>query len=143
MATISTEIRYAELPLDFEGLCLKIGFPRAIHTRTDHHAAAVICRAMAGRNLSDDQREYRALLMRYIADFEAETLKPLGDAPTPIDALKQLMEVCRLSQAEIAAMIGKDASTVSKILHGHRRIQPNEAVALGKRFSVDPKLFLF
>lgn len=143
MARLQTDIRFADMPKDYEQLCLDVGFPRAIHTKADHRVAVELCRTMAGHKLTADQREYRALVIHHIAEYEKTTLKHLDtDSVSGIDALRYLMENSRLNQTDIAGFIGKDSSVVSKILHGHRKIQADEAIALGERFSVNPTVFL-
>ena len=64
---------------------------------------------------------------------------PIQDAP-PAEVLRALMEEHRLRQSDLTE-IGSQG-VVSEILKGKRQINANQARALGKRFGLNPGVFL-
>lgn len=127
------------MPSEYEKICLEIGFPRAIHTKTDYETAIELTREMAGRKLTADQREYRLAVVKNIKEYENGRLEHLDvSGVTGVDVLKLIMHSGEITQTQIAEIINKDASIVSKILHGHRKIQPTEAREIAQKFSLDP-----
>jgi transcriptional regulator with XRE-family HTH domain len=51
--------------------------------------------------------------------------------------VRELRERCGLSQKELAAAAGFDASTVSRIESGERRLSAGDVVALARAFGVE------
>lgn len=62
-----------------------------------------------------------------------------GSSSTPIQLIKDLMDTLQLTGSDLPE-IG-DRHTVSKVLKGDRAISDRMAIALGKRFHMDPLVF--
>ena len=73
-----------------------------------------------------------------IKDYEDRTIKePKGDS---VGALKYLLEEHGLNQSDLQE-IGSQG-VVSEILNGKRKLNLRQVVALSKRFSVSPSVFI-
>ena len=73
-----------------------------------------------------------------IKDYEDRNIKePKGD---PMGALKYLLEEHGLNQSDLLE-IGSQG-VVSEILNGKRKLNLRQVVALSKRFSVSPSVFI-
>ncbi len=73
-----------------------------------------------------------------IKDYEDRNIKePKGD---PISVLKYLLEEHGLNQSDLQEM--RSQGVVSEILNGKRKLNLRQIVALSKKFSVSPSVFI-
>ncbi|MBF7141732.1 transcriptional regulator [Pseudomonas sp. hsmgli-8] len=79
-----------------------------------------------------DYEQGDATFSRFSAEAQA--------AATPIQLLKDLMEIHTLSGSDLPE-IG-DKTAISKVLNGERPISHKKAFALAERFGIDPKAFV-
>lgn len=128
------------IPETYEGLC-KVYLPRKIHDDAEDAEASAIMYALAGRELNCDQEDYLDLVSDLVDAYDREHRKQPQDA-SPLDVLKYLMEEHGISSRELARILGKDESLGSLITSGRRSVTLEHAKALGKRFAVDPSVFL-
>jgi HTH-type transcriptional regulator/antitoxin HigA len=94
-----------------------------------------------GRKLDAGSGDYLDTLILLVNKYEDENHSPKGDHLTPRQALKAIMNVNGLSQAQIGAIIGSE-SAVSMFLKGERELSKSHIKALAARFRVDAGLFL-
>jgi len=77
--------------------------------------------------------------MTWLSTYEAKL--PAIPESTPVEVLRFLMETNGLKQKDLAAIMGGQP-VVSAVLAGRRDINVRQAVALARRFSVSPALFV-
>jgi HTH-type transcriptional regulator/antitoxin HigA len=118
-------------------------FPlRAIHTKKDADAATVILDKRFRQEFDDPGEEaYVVALATLLADYE-DHYDPTPDMATGLDVLQHLVEENKIKQAELSKLLGVRQSAISMILNGERPITAEHARRLGKRFNLDPGVFL-
>lgn len=90
--------------------------------------------------LSRAQSDYLSVLGDLITQYE-ERLPKLKSNITPAQALKYLIEVNQLTQADLAPLVGHH-SNLSAFLSGKRQLSKTAVLRLSERFKVSPTLFL-
>jgi HTH-type transcriptional regulator/antitoxin HigA len=118
--------------------------PRVIRTEAENERALAELEALDNleeleRPLTREEVELAELLTVLIQQFEAARY-PLGHA-TPIDALRNLMEVRQLRQRDLIPVFGA-SSVVSNVLNGKRSISKAHARKLSEFFHVPASLFI-
>ena len=117
--------------------------PRVIRTPSENERAVAELEALDDleleRPLTREEAELAELLTFLIQRFE-EDHYPLGHA-TPVDALRNLMEVRGLRQRDLIPVFGS-SSVVSNVLNGKRSISKNHARKLAEFFHVPVSLFI-
>ena len=90
--------------------------------------------------MSVDQNDYFDLLCDLIEKYDRDIVR----APKlkALALLKHLLEVPRLSAADLSRLLGKSLPLGPMILRGERRITAAHAVRLGKHFGLRPDAFL-
>lgn len=125
---------------DFVALVRK--FPlRKIKTRKENVQALNFfrkVRSVGEDNLSQGEIDFLQVLGALIIQFERKHYA--FEKPTPIEMLKYLMEEHGLTQNDLAADFGGQA-TVSLVLSGKRDFTKSHIERLSKRFNVSPSLF--
>lgn len=113
-----------------------------IRSRKHFEKAVKIMKRLASRSaeLSRAQSDYLSVLGDLIAQYE-ERLPKLESNITPMQALKYLMEVNHLTQADLAPLVGH-LSNLSAFLSGKRQLSKTATLRLSERFKVSPALFL-
>lgn len=91
-----------------------------------------------GDHPKDPRYRFIETLSLLIEAFDREH-HPVADAPAA-EILRSLMEEHGLRQSDLPE-VGSQG-VVSEILRGKRRINANQARALGKRFALNPGVFL-
>ena len=91
-------------------------------------------------DLTPEEDQFLELLVALIEKFEAEQY-PMNNLSTPLSRLKFLMETNGLKQAELVEVFGSKGIT-SEVVNGKRSISKQAALKLGKRFNIEPALFL-
>jgi HTH-type transcriptional regulator/antitoxin HigA len=118
-------------------------FPlRQIRTQKDAATASKILESRF-RDKFDDrgEEEYILILADLLADYEDES-QPTPDTATGLDVLQHLVEENNIRQQELSELLNIRQSAVSMLLNGQRPITAEHARRLGKRFAVNPGLFL-
>ena len=118
--------------------------PRVITTEAENQRAiaeleALDIRDSQGLVLTPEEAELASLLTALIERFE-ESRYDLGHA-SPLDALRNLMEVRELRQRDLIPIFGA-SSTVSDVLNGKRAISKSHARKLAEFFHVPVSLFI-
>jgi len=117
-------------------------FPlRKIKTKKENRQALDFfrkVRSVGEENLSQGEIDFLQVLGALIVQFERKHYK--FEKPTPIEMLKYIMEEHGLTQNDLAADFGGQA-TVSLVLAGKREMTKAHIERLSKRFHVSPSLF--
>jgi len=114
--------------------------PHVITTEAENEIVLQnIEKLLAIPNAKAEEERILQLLLTLVEKYEDEHY-PMNDA-SPLDILLHLMEENSLKQADLINVIGS-SGVVSEVVNGKRQISKKQAQALGKFFSVDPKLFL-
>jgi HTH-type transcriptional regulator/antitoxin HigA len=90
--------------------------------------------------LSPEELRLFALLAKLLEEYETRVLPKIADV-SPSEALRFLMEENDLNQSDMLDIFGSQ-SAVSRALNGSRRIGPEHAKKLAKRFRVSAELFI-
>jgi HTH-type transcriptional regulator/antitoxin HigA len=115
--------------------------PRVIKTEAENERAIAELEALdtLGRPLTSEEEALGELLTMLIVPFE-DVHYPLGHA-SPLDALRELMEVRNLRQRNLIHVFGA-SSVVSNVLNGKRSISKAHARKLAELFHVPVSLFI-
>ncbi|MFI5378682.1 MAG: type II toxin-antitoxin system HigA family antitoxin [Tepidisphaerales bacterium] len=106
-----------------------------------HEQAVAIIGELMGRKLDAGSSDYLDTLILLVNKYEDEHHTPKGVHLTPQQALKAIMNVNGISQAQVGRIIGSE-SAVSMFLKGERELSKAHIKALAARFRVDASLFL-
>jgi HTH-type transcriptional regulator/antitoxin HigA len=115
--------------------------PRVIKTEAENERAIAELEALdtLGRPLTSEEEALGELLTMLIVQFE-DVHYPLGHA-SPLDALRDFMEVRNLRQRDLIPVFGA-SSVVSNVLNGKRSISKAHARKLAQFFHVPVSLFI-
>jgi HTH-type transcriptional regulator/antitoxin HigA len=115
--------------------------PRVIKTEGENERAIAELEALdtLGRPLTSEEEALGELLTMLIVQFE-DAHYSLGHA-SPLDALRELMEVRNLRQRDLIPVFGA-SSVVSNVLNGKRSISKAHARKLAELFHVPVSLFI-
>lgn len=114
--------------------------PHAIHTPEEYDQYLVRVEELLDLQArSEAEERYLELLSILIERYEEE--HESVSAPDPLTALKELMAVNNVSQAELSKLIGSSGLT-SMILSGQRDLSKSQIKLLAQRFNVSPALFV-
>jgi HTH-type transcriptional regulator/antitoxin HigA len=115
--------------------------PRVIKTEAENERAIAELEALdtLGRPLTSEEEALGELLTMLIVQFE-DVHYPLGHA-SPLDALRDFMEVRNLRQRDLIPVFGA-SSVVSNVLNGKRSISKAHARKLAEFFHVPVSLFI-
>ena len=127
-------------------LALNEKFPLAsIHTETQSEAAVEMVRYLEkqflARKMPRAVREYLDTLLVLIEEYQQKHFR-LPERVSPPAFLKALLEMEGLQQSDLVPGCFSQKSLVSEFLAGKRPATWAQAKALGKRFNVDPVLFM-
>ena len=115
--------------------------PRVIKTEAENERAIAELEALdtLERPLTSEEEALGELLTMLIVQFE-DVHYPLGHA-SPLDALRDFMEVRNLRQRDLIPVFGA-SSVVSNVLNGKRSISKAHARKLAEFFHVPVSLFI-
>jgi HTH-type transcriptional regulator/antitoxin HigA len=115
--------------------------PRVIKTEAENERAIAELEALdtLERPLTSEEEALGELLTMLIVQFE-DVHYPLGHA-SPLDALRDFMEVRNLRQRDLIPIFGA-SSVVSNVLNGKRSISKAHARKLAEFFHVPVSLFI-
>jgi HTH-type transcriptional regulator / antitoxin HigA len=117
--------------------------PHAIRTRRAYDAAMREIEELAMRRdgRSAAETEYYRVLCALVADYEHRVGADRWHELTPVEALRELMALKDVTQAQVAEALG-DRAAASSILSGRRQVSKSQARKLGELFSVDAGVFI-
>jgi HTH-type transcriptional regulator/antitoxin HigA len=122
-------------------LALVRDFPlRPIRTEEENEQAIEVVSALGSRGLDPDERDYLAVLVGLIEDFE-EKHYPMPAVQGPA-MVRHLIEARGVTQAVTAAGTGIAESALSEMLAGKRGMSVRHAKALARYFGVPVDLIL-
>jgi len=115
--------------------------PRVIKTEAENERAIAELEALdtLERPLTSEEEALGELFTMLIVQFE-DVHYPLGHA-SPLDALRDFMEVRNLRQRDLIPIFGA-SSVVSNVLNGKRSISKAHARKLAEFFHVPVSLFI-
>ena len=140
----STSHRPAVMPKTFEQLNALHPL-RPINDDVDLSSAEEVMDRLAVLNKrTRDQNDYLQTLILLTEAYESEEIEDALDRSksTGSDALKYLMQVHGMKQADLAKLLKLGTSAISMILSGERPITADHARNLGKHFEISPATFL-
>jgi HTH-type transcriptional regulator/antitoxin HigA len=120
---------------------------RPLRTRGDYDRAVAVMRDLLDRsitgNLGADASDYLGVLVRLVRDYDEQHSSLLRNRrkPTPIEALKWLMEENGMNTIDLGKFVG-GSGNASMILNGKRELSKANIRSLAERFKVSPALFL-
>jgi HTH-type transcriptional regulator / antitoxin HigA len=117
--------------------------PHAITTKRAYDSAMreIKVLTMRAEARSAAETEYYRILYVLVEDYERRTGADRWQKLEPLDALRELMELKSVSQAQVAEALG-DRAAASSILSGRRQISKTQAKKLADLFSVDAGMFI-
>lgn len=117
-------------------------FPlKPIKNDKEHEQAVEIVGQLLGRKLDSSSSDYLDTLILLVNKYEDEHHTPAGVHLSPQEALRAIMSLNDMSQAQMGKIIGSE-SAVSMFLKGERGLSKAHIKALVERFRVDAALFL-
>lgn len=90
--------------------------------------------------LAKVERDYMLVLADQVEKYEQKRY-PMGDV-SDVEMLRYLIETHGTTQAEVARGSGVNATTLSSILAGRRKMAREHVEALCRHFHVGPAVFL-
>jgi HTH-type transcriptional regulator / antitoxin HigA len=115
--------------------------PKLIRTEADNERALAIAEELMHRHdRSPEENELYDLLIVLIEKFEQEFYQP-GSHSSPHSMLRFLIEHQGLASADLAAVLGSEAS-VDETLAGDRELSIAQIKKLSALLKVDPSVFL-
>ncbi|MBI5385146.1 MAG: helix-turn-helix domain-containing protein [Verrucomicrobia bacterium] len=135
------QIRFADLPDDYAGLCRR-HLPRPIRDRVDYQNTTEITDAMAGHDLTPDQEDYFDLLCSLIEDYDRANLPRPARKITGFAALRHLLEENGMTAADLARLLDVHRTLGAMILRGERQLTLAHVRTLAERFKVSADLFI-
>jgi HTH-type transcriptional regulator/antitoxin HigA len=94
------------------------------------------------RKLTAGEGQYLDALVVLIREYEHTTHDPELAKANGIDVLRHLMAERRMTQRELARLLGVGESAASMILSGKRDLTKSHILALSQHFGVGPVAFL-
>jgi HTH-type transcriptional regulator/antitoxin HigA len=133
--TAVAEREYAEL--------LRERRPHSIRTKAQYARAMREIEELAirGNERSVAETEFYRVLRALVADYERSIGADQWAKLDPVDAVRELMELKGVTQAQVASALG-DRSAASLILNGRRQISKTQAKKLADLFHVDAGVFI-
>ena len=115
--------------------------PKVITNEAENERALNIAETLSNKsNLTPEEEQLLDLLVTLIENFESQQYT-FDNNSTPLSRLIFLVEANNLKQVDLLDIFGSKGIT-SEVFNGKRQISKTHAVKLGKRFNVDPSLFL-
>jgi HTH-type transcriptional regulator/antitoxin HigA len=132
---------FTEVPKTYEALC-HVHLPRPIHDKIDLENATELVDFLAGHDLNQDQEDYLDLLSDLVEEYEDKHAPYKGRKSSPLSMLKYLLEENDLNASDLSRLLGTDRTMGAKILRGERALTVEHMKKLGRRFAVDPGMFV-
>lgn len=123
------------------GKLLSKYLPKVITNETENERALGIAETLSNQqDLTPEEEQLLDLLVTLIEKFESQEYT-WENSSTPLSRLHFLMEANNLKQADLLDIFGSKG-IASEVFNGKRQISKTHAVKLGKKFNVEPALFL-
>jgi len=132
---------FAEVPRTYEALC-QVHLPRPLHDKIDLENATEIVDFLAGHDLNADQEDYLDLLSDLVEEYEEEQTPFKTARLSGLAALNYLLKENDLNPTGLSRILGADRTLGGKILRGERSLTVDHMKKLGRRFAVDPGIFV-
>jgi antitoxin component HigA of HigAB toxin-antitoxin module len=123
------------MPESFEALC-RLHMPRTIHDKVDFENTVEVLDWVAVRAHTEDQKDYAETLGELVTAYETTHGLTVDFELTGLDLLKEIVKQSRVTQRELASIMGIEQGTVSKVMTGARSITVEHAKRLAKHFKV-------
>lgn len=133
--TAAAEREYAEL--------LRERRPHAIRTKAAYYRAMreIEELAICGKARTRAETEYYRILCALVADYERSVGVDRWPKLDAVDALRELMQLKNVTQAQVAKALG-DRAAASSILNRRRQISKAQARKLAELLRVDAGVFI-
>ena len=118
---------------------------RPIRNEAEYDRATVVLHRLAvlgEKKLNAGQSDYLDALSVFVEKYDDEHYPIDTSSITPLKMLQALVADHEMPQTKLAELLGIGPGAVSMILAGKRPITASHAKSLGKRFKVDPGLFI-
>ena len=132
---------FSAVPKTYQGLC-RVYLPRPIHDKIELESATEIVDFMAGHALNSDQEDYLDLLSDLIAEYEDQHAPLKVRRMSGVAALSYLLEENGLNASDLSRVLEVDRTLGAKILRGERSLTIEHMKKLGRRFAVEPGIFV-
>ena len=114
---------------------------KVITNEAENERALNITETLSNKsNLTPEEEQLLDLLVTLIENFESQQYT-FDNNSNPLSRLIFLVEANNLKQVDLLDIFGSKGIT-SEVFNGKRQISKTHAVKLGKRFNVEPALFL-
>jgi HTH-type transcriptional regulator/antitoxin HigA len=138
----TAETSARRLPADFAGL-VALHVPHVIRDEASYGNTMEVVDALTSiPKLSKGQMEYLDTLTVLVEAYERDRRAIDTSDLTGLDMLRHLVEANELTHVDLGRLLGVGPSAVSMILSGQRPVTAEHARKLGKRFGVNPGLFI-
>ena len=107
-----------------------------------HNATEVMNRLAVINKPTSGQADYLNTLTLLTEQYESSHYPTNEKRPSPLQALSYLLAANGMKQADLAKLLDVEPSSASMILSGRQPITADHARKLGRRFAVEPGLFL-
>ncbi|QNN21779.1 transcriptional regulator [Planctomycetales bacterium ZRK34] len=144
MATTRNKHEYHGPPAETYADLVAVLPPRPLHDSNDYDNAVEMVGNLVGHDLNSDQEDYLEAITLFVEKYEAEHDETQVNTSkvTGLDVLKGLVEEHEMSGAELSELLGASRMLGPMILRGERSITADHARTLGKRFKLDPGIFI-
>ena len=131
------------LPADYATLCRDVWLPRPIRDKVEYQSALAAMEPLWGHEkaMNRDQADWFALVGDLVAQYEDSTAKPAPALPLA-KRLAGLLEAHNMAAADLARLLGLDASMGSKFINGSRQLTAAHVRALSEHFALPADYFL-
>jgi len=133
--------KLADVPKTYGALC-RVYLPRPIHDKIDLENATEIVDFLAGHKLNTDQEDYLDLLSDLVSEYEEEHAPLKSRGMSGVKVLAYLLEENGLNASDLSRILEVDRTLGSKILRCERSLTVEHMKKLGRRFAVEPGIFV-
>ena len=132
-----------DLPADYSALCREVWLPRPIRDKVEYQTALAAIEPLWGheKTMNRDQTDWFVLVADLVAQYEDRTAKQSPALPLA-KRLAGLLEAHSMAAADLARLLGLDASMGSKIINGTRQLTAAHVRALSEHFALSADYFL-
>lgn len=118
--------------------------PRPLHDRVDYDNAVEMIGRLVGHKLNTDQEDYLIALDTFVQQYESTHDQTQVDTSSlsGLDMLQHLLDEHAMSGADLSRLLRASRTLGPMILRGERGLTADHARTLGKRFNVDPGVFI-
>ncbi len=143
MSTVTDTKRKGPPATTYAGLVAALP-PRPLHDKIDHDHAVEMIGRLVGYKLNKDQEDYLEAITVFVELYEAahdETQLNTRHVKG-VDVLRGLLEAHDMNGADLSKLLGVSRALGPMILRGERSLTAQHARSLGKKFKLDPGVFI-